>query len=260
MPLSDAERKMDARQERAAAETGHKKGSQRDAASSLSSLLSSDSSWSSVVTNPSSTATPPPKRRRVCFTSSGPSTDAANTRRRTHDRVDEEKGDTQECGVDRAHPVCKGDRTLPAMDDRDGWRCYSRPEDWTRRRLMPHYDADLDEHHPEVDVTAEYALWQAYMRSGTRALTNDLDVVFDDVVAFAGDFLDDAAYHDMDPLEPGPDRRLWVIAQPPEVRGDRARRSRLTTVIGEALECEAEGDDDVSGDASSDREDDAASS
>lgn len=124
---------------------------------------------------------------------------------------------------------------------------------------MPHYDADLDEHHPEVDVTAEHALWQAYTRSGTRALTNDLDVVFDDVVEFAGDFLGDDTYHDMEPLEPGPDRRMWVIAQPPEVRADRARRSRLTTVIGEALECEGDDSGDPFGDPSSDH-DDAVSS
>ncbi|AGO83281.1 hypothetical protein pdul_cds_1012 [Pandoravirus dulcis] len=134
----------------------------------------------------------------------------------------------------------------PAAAD-DGWRVYTRIEDWTPRRLVPHYDADLDEHHHEVDVTAEHALWCAYVRSGSRVPSSDLDVVFDDVVAFAGDFIDDDAYYDMDSLEPGLDRRRWVVMQPPAVQSDRARRSRLATVVGEALDHE---DSDLDGSAS----------
>lgn len=152
----------------------------------------------------------------------------------------------------------------PAAAD-DGWRAYTLSKDWAPRRLVPHYDADLDEHHHEVDVTAEHALWCAYVRSGSRVPSSDLDVVFDDVVAFAGDFLDDDAYYDMDSLEPGLDRRRWVVMQPPAVQSDRARRSRLATVIGEALDLE---DSDLDGSASdgddmgrgSARSDDAASS
>ncbi|AGO85650.1 hypothetical protein psal_cds_1287 [Pandoravirus salinus] len=151
----------------------------------------------------------------------------------------------------------------PAIDG--GWQVYTRPEDWTPKRLMPHYDADLDEHHHEVDVTAEHALWRAYVRSGSRIPSADLDVVFDDVIAFAADFLDDDAYYDMEPLEPGVDRRRWVVAQPPAVQSDRARRSRLATVIGEAIDREdsdldgslSDGDDMGRGSAGSD---DAASS
>ncbi|AJF96804.1 hypothetical protein TW95_gp0070 [Pandoravirus inopinatum] len=173
----------------------------------------------------------------------------------------------------RARPMVSGgddhmsiDACLGPSTD-DGWQVYTRPEDWMPKRLMPHYDADLDEHHHEVDVTAEHALWRAYVRSGSRIPSADLDVVFDDVVAFAGDFLDDDAYYDMEPLEPGLDRRRWVVAQPPAVQGDRARRSRLATVIGEAMDREdsdldgsaSDGDDNDMGQGSA-GSDDAASS
>nr|UDO46969.1 hypothetical protein [Pandoravirus massiliensis] len=119
-----------------------------------------------------------------------------------------------------------------------GWQAYTRDQDWTPRRLVPHYDADLDQHHHEIDVTAEHALWCAYVRSGSRIASNDLDVVFDDVVAFAADFIDDGAYYDMESLEPGVERRRWIAEQSPIVQADRARRSRLATVVGDALERE----------------------
>jgi hypothetical protein len=125
-------------------------------------------------------------------------------------------------------------------------------------RRIPHYDADVDEHHPEVDVTAEYALWRAYVRSGSRIASTDIDIVFDDVVAFAGDFIDDDAYYEMESLEPGLDRRRWVVVQPHAVQSDRARRSRLATVIGDALERE---DSDLGGsddDNGADHKDDSA--
>lgn len=119
-----------------------------------------------------------------------------------------------------------------------GWQAYTRPHDWTPRRLVPHYDADLDQHHHEIDVTAEHALWCAYVRSGSRVPSTDLDIVFDDVVAFAADFIDDGVYYDMESLEPGVERRRWMAEQVPVVQADRARRSRLATVVGEALERE----------------------
>jgi hypothetical protein len=133
------------------------------------------------------------------------------------------------------------------------WLKYTTYGDWARPRLLAHYDDDLDEHHPEVDVTHERALWKAYVRSGTRIPTNDTDVLLERVIEFAGDFMDDEVYDSMEALEPGPERRRWVLEQRPEVRADRARRSRLLTVIADALERDDEGDffsddDDDAGD------------
>nr|UMO80361.1 hypothetical protein [Pandoravirus aubagnensis] len=135
--------------------------------------------------------------------------------------------------------MAEGERLATGYDPTaQGWQAYTRAHDWTPRRLVPHYDADIDQHHHEIDVTHEHALWCAYVRSGSRVPSTDLDVVFDDVIAFAADFIDDGVYYDMESLEPGVERRSWIAQQSPVVQADRARRSRLATVVGEALERE----------------------
>lgn len=180
----------------------------------------------------SSTATPPRKRRCVLAADDPAGSDYGVCPNRTETSAD--------TGEERADAT-----TTPSLwesiDDAVGgngsnWRHHTVASDWTKRRMIHHYDDDLNRTFLDVDVTAEYALWKAYERSGERILTTDPEVLHDALVEFAGDFLDESVYDDMLALEQGKERRLWICEQPPAVRNDRARRSRLYTVIGDVIE------------------------
>jgi len=107
----------------------------------------------------------------------------------------------------------------------------------TRTRwLIDHYDADTDQHADgPADVTSERALWLRYARTMTPqqwriTMDVDADVLCEQVVRFAGDFLPDAVYEPMYDIDPGRERAAWIAAQPPQVRADCERRNRLLTV------------------------------